>query len=97
MFQQFLRIVQSGSVQNQFEIAEKMAVSPAMVLQIARELTTRGYLTGSIDECHTPDQVCTGCPIGSSCHTQMNAWVLSEKGQKVVRESKTPIIDNLSI
>ena len=44
MFHQFLQIVRSGAVQSQFEIAEKLNISPEMVVQIARDLTARGYL-----------------------------------------------------
>ena len=82
MFHQFLNIVQNGSVQNQFEIAEKMSISPLMVLQIARELTTRGYLQGSLDECDALELGCSGCPIGGSCKSQFNSWILTDKGKK---------------
>lgn len=84
MFQQFLQIVRQGTVLNQFEIAEKMGVSPALVLQIARELTKRGYLQGNADssECQKPGETCGGCPLGGTCQSLFNSWVLTEKGEK---------------
>ena len=84
MFHQFLKIVHSGSVQSQFEIAEKLTITPAMVLQIARELTARGYLKGGMDNCSTETQVCTGCPAGSACQTSFSIWTLTEKGERMV-------------
>jgi len=87
MFQQFLRIVHSGSVQSQFEIAQKLNVSPDMVLQIVRELTTRGYLQGAatLDDCDPNSKhACTDCPMGSACQSSFNTWSLTEKGEKWV-------------
>jgi hypothetical protein len=84
MFQQFLRIVHSGSVQSHFEIAQKMDVSPDMILQIARDLTVRGYLKGAADECSTASHACTGCAMGGACHSSFSTWSLTEKGEKWV-------------
>jgi hypothetical protein len=82
MLQQFLKIVNNGSVQSQFEIAGKMGISPGMVLQIARELTAHGYLQGSEDEACTSNHTCSGCPMGSTCQTGFTTWALTEKGAK---------------
>ncbi len=87
MLQQFLHIVSQGSVQSQFEIAEKMGISPDMALQVARELTNKGYLKGAVEACDNTQSggSCSGCPMGSSCHINVQSWVLTEKGEKVVR------------
>ena len=45
MFTQFLQIVKQGEMQSHLEIARQMQVTPAMVVEIARELTKRGYLS----------------------------------------------------
>jgi hypothetical protein len=84
MLQQFLKIVHSGSVQSQFEIAQQMAISPDMVLQIARELTIKGYLKGPADNCETEGHACKGCAMGSACNTMVSMWTLTEKGEKNV-------------
>jgi len=85
MFHQFLQIVRSGAVQSQFEIAEKLNISPEMVVQIARDLTARGYLEGAAEECSPVETSgCSGCPAGSACHSSISTWGLTEKGKKAV-------------
>jgi hypothetical protein len=86
MFHQFLLIVKQGTVQSQYEVAQKMGISPDMVLQIARELTNKGYLKGAVENCDSTDSGCKGCALGSSCHVSVNSWVLTEKGENAVRD-----------
>jgi hypothetical protein len=86
MLQQLLQVVHEGKLHNQFEIARKIGVTPALVLQMAQDLTTKGYLKGTVDECRTETQVCSGCPVNHTCQSRVNYWVLTEKGMKVLTE-----------
>ena len=88
MLQQFLELIKNGSVQTQFELADKMHISPDMVLQMARDLTTRGYLQGSVDECNPAQPACTGCPMGSACQSSIRSWGLTEKGERILDRQK---------
>ncbi|MCE1252493.1 MAG: MarR family transcriptional regulator [Anaerolineae bacterium] len=86
MLQQLLFIVSQGSVLSQYEIAEKMGISPDMVLQVARELTNKGYLQNAIEACDNSEGgACSGCTLGSACHINIHSWALTEKGEKAVR------------
>jgi len=44
MLHRFLDTIQAGDVQSLMEIAHKLDISPAMVLQMAKQLTEKGYL-----------------------------------------------------
>jgi hypothetical protein len=88
MFHRFLQIVKNGSVQSQYEIATQLGVSPLMVVQIARELTKRGYLQNAIDDCASDEGGCKGCALGGSCHVNVHSWILTEKGEKAVCEAE---------
>ena len=44
MLHRFLETIQAGEVQSLLEIARTMDISPDMVLQMAKELTDKGYL-----------------------------------------------------
>jgi hypothetical protein len=69
-------------VQSQLDIAQKLNVSPQMVLQIAHELTSRGYLEEVGGDCSTPHTACSGCPAGSVCKGTVKTWLLTEKGKR---------------
>jgi hypothetical protein len=85
MFHQFLKIVKNGDVQSQYEIALKMGVSPTLVLQMAKELTQKGYLQNAIENCVSTESGCQGCALGGSCHINVHSWLLTEKGEKAVQ------------
>ena len=82
MINQFLQIIQAGNVQSQLEIAQKLKISPQMVLQVAEELTRLGYLEAHGGNCDTPKSACAGCPVDSGCGGSYRNWSLTEKGQK---------------
>jgi len=81
MFYEFLKVIQAGEVQSLLEIARTMKVSPNMVLQIAQDLTRRGYLQEVGMDCNTPQTVCTECPANSVCRVPVRHWFLTEKGR----------------
>ena len=84
MFTKFLQIVKSGEIQSQLEIARKMQVSPAMVVEIARELTKKGYLSEYNEACHAQDTNCLSCGVSAACQIIGRTWSLTEKGEKAV-------------
>jgi hypothetical protein len=81
---QFLQIVKNGEMQSHLEIARKMQVSPAMVVEIARELTRRGYLSEYNEACHAQDTNCLSCSTSAACQILGRTWSLTEKGQRAV-------------
>jgi hypothetical protein len=86
MLYQFLQIIQKGDFQSHLDIAKQMAISPLMAVQIARELTRKGYLEEMGGACN-PDPVqpvCTGCGASSACQTAFSLWSLTEKGRQAV-------------
>ena len=90
MFTQFLQIVKQGEMQSHLEIARQMQVTPAMVVEIARELTKRGYLSEYNEACHALDTNCLSCGVSSACQIMGRTWSLTEKGQKAVLPLSTP-------
>ena len=84
MFYQFLEIVQNGHVQSLLEIAQKMSISPDMALQMAIDLTNRGYLEAIGGNCDVPQNACSDCPAGSACQSTVRHWCLTEKGRTAV-------------
>jgi len=97
MFYQFLRLIEKGGFQSQFDLARQMATSPGMVLQMARDLAQRGYLLdtslletslqGACGEGETgaAQPSCSGCAASSACHVPFNLWSLTEKGKQAVQ------------
>lgn len=84
MFHQFLEIVQTGHVQSLLEVAQKMSISPDMVLQIAEDLTNRGYLQEIGGDCDVPQNACSDCPASSACQRIIRHWFLTEKGRTAI-------------
>ena len=82
MLQRFLSIVKHGEIQSHLEIAQKMGVSPLMVLQMAGDLSRRGYLNEFDASCLGQDSTCTSCSVGSACQLMGRTWSLTEKGKK---------------
>jgi hypothetical protein len=88
MFHQFLENVQSGHVQSLLEIAQKMNISQDMVLQIAEDLTNRGYLQEIGGDCNVPQGSCSDCPASSGCQTMTRHWFLTRKGRTAINHSR---------
>lgn len=84
MFYQFLEIVQNGQVQSLLEVAQKMSISPDMVLQIAKDLSNRGYLQEIGGDCNSSQNICSECPAGSACPSITRHWFLTEKGRTAI-------------
>ena len=84
MFYQFLEIVQNGHVQSLLEVAQKMSISPDMVLQMAIDLTNRGYLQAIGGDCDVPQNACSDCSASSACQSIIRHWFLTEKGRAAI-------------
>ena len=84
MLQRFLETIQAGDVQSLLEIARRMDISPDMVLHMAQELTTKGYLQEIGSDCEEPQKGCPDCAINSSCQAIVRHWFLTEKGRNAV-------------
>jgi DNA-binding Lrp family transcriptional regulator len=84
MLHRFLEAIQAGEVQSLLEIARTMDISPDMVLQIAKELTNKGYLQEIGTDCNVPQKGCSDCPANSACQVIVRHWFLTEKGRTAV-------------
>jgi len=89
MLRRFLETIQVGEVQSLMEIAHKMDISPDMVLQIAVELTNKGYLEEIGADCNDPRKGCSDCPVNSDCQVIVRHWFLTEKGRNAVSSTST--------
>jgi predicted ArsR family transcriptional regulator len=87
MLHRFLETIQAGDVQSLQEIAHTMDISPDMVLQMAKELTNKGYLQEIGSDCDMPQKGCPDCPIKNTCQIIVRHWFLTEKGRAVVTHS----------
>ncbi len=85
MMVQFLKIIQKGEIQSQLEIAQQLKVSPEMVVEIARDLTRRGYLSEYNAECYSEDAACNSCSVSNACHVMGRTWSLTEKGTRYLK------------
>lgn len=88
MLHRFLETIQAGEVQSLLEIARTMDISPGMVLQIAQELTNKGYLKEIGTNCNVQQNGCSDCPANSGCQVIMKHWFLTEKGKTAVSNSR---------
>ena len=84
MLHRFLATIQTGEVQSLLEIARKLGISPDMVLQMAKELTNKGYLQEIGADCDDPQKGCPDCPASSACQVIIKHWFLTEKGRAAV-------------
>ena len=84
MLHEFLKAIQQGDVQSVFEIASRLKISPEMVLQMAKDLTKRGYLQEIDANCCPPESGCSDCAARTSCQVIGAHWFLTEKGKKVL-------------
>lgn len=89
MLHRFLETIQAGDVQSLAEIARTMDISPDMVLQMAQELTNKGYLQEIGTNCDEPQKGCPDCPVNSTCQGFVKHWFLTKKGKTVVSSTAT--------
>ena len=83
MLHRFLEKIQAGEVQSLLEIACSLDISPDMVLQMALELTNKGYLQEIGADCQEPQKGCPECPATGTCQGAARHWFLTEKGRSV--------------
>jgi hypothetical protein len=81
MLHEFLKTIRKGEVQSLLQIAHALRISPAMALQMADDLTHRGYLQEMGVDCAMPQVGCSDCPVGSNCRVLPRHWFLTEKGK----------------
>jgi DNA-binding Lrp family transcriptional regulator len=84
MLHRFLETIQAGEVQSLQEIAHMMDISPDMALQMAKEMTNKGYLQEIGSDCEEPQQGCPDCPVNQNCQVIVRHWFLTEKGRSAV-------------
>ena len=85
MLYRFLTALQNGEMHSLLGIARSLGISADMSLQIAKDLTGKGYLLEAGSDCDTPQNACADCPVTSSCHIPMRYWSLTEKGRRAIR------------
>lgn len=84
MFIKFFKIVESGKLQSQIEIARQLAISPEMVNHIEQESIDLGYLKVSDENCTSNQNKCSNCPVNNNCNIILRRLYLTEKGKKVI-------------
>ena len=84
MLHEFLKTIRDGEVQSLLEISHTLRISPTMALQMADDLTRKGYLQEMGVDCDTPQAGCSDCPVGSNCQVLTRHWFLTEKGKAAI-------------
>lgn len=84
MLHQFLKIVQTEKVESLLGIAQSLKISPEMALQIAKDLTSKGYLQETHADCDMQQEACSDCPASKGCQVIVRHWFLTEKGKTAV-------------
>ena len=84
MLHKFLETILYGDVQSLLEISRKMNISQDMVLQMANELTNKGYLQEIGADCDETQKGCSECPVNKGCQAIVRHWFLTEKGRTAV-------------
>jgi DNA-binding Lrp family transcriptional regulator len=97
MLRRFLETLQTGEVQSLLEIARRMDISPDMVLQMAKELTSKGYLQEFGTDCVEPQKGCPDCPVNSTCQVIVKHWFLTEKGRTAISDTRTSTNTGISV
>ena len=88
MLRRFLETIQAGEMQSLQEIARSLGISLAMVLQMAKDLTDKGYLQEIGSDCaEEPQAGCSDCPVSHGCHDVVRHWFLTDKGRAAVASS----------
>lgn len=89
MLHQFLKIVQVEKVESLLGIAQSLKISPEMALQIAKDLTSKGYLQETHADCDMHQEACSDCPASKGCQVIVRHWFLTEKGETAVSSKMT--------
>lgn len=89
MLHRFLDTIQAGEVQSLLEIARSMDISPDMVLRMANDLTSKGYLQEIGLDCAEPQKGCPDCSVNSTCQVVVKHWFLTEKGRAAISDLGT--------
>jgi hypothetical protein len=84
MLHDFLKTIRDGEVQSLLEISRSLRISPTMALQMADDLSRKGYLQEMGVDCGTPQSGCSDCPAGSNCQVMTRHWFLTEKGRAAI-------------
>ena len=84
MLHDFLKMIGAGGVQSLLEISRALRIPPAMAVQMADDLTRRGYLQEMGGDCGTSHAGCSDCSGGSTCQVSRN-WFLTEKGKAALQ------------
>jgi DNA-binding Lrp family transcriptional regulator len=84
MLRRFLETIQAGDVQSLQDMARRLGISLEMVLQIARELTGKGYLQEIGSDCEEHHQGCSDCAANRACQVSVRHWFLTDKGKSAV-------------
>ena len=90
MLHQFLELIWAGDVQSLLELSKKLNISQEMVLQMAKDLTIKGYLQEIGSDCNLQHESCPDCPVNTRCQPAGRHWFLTEKGRTVVGGRTTP-------
>ena len=83
--------MQNGEMHSLLGIAHALGITATMTLQIAMDLTARGYLWEAGADCDTPHNACADCPVTSACHIPTRYWSLTEKGRHALAGMEKPI------
>ena len=86
MLHQFLKIIETEEVESLLEIARSLKISPEMALQIAKDLTSKGYLQEIRANCDMQQEACSDCPVSKGCQVIVRHWFLTEKGETAVSD-----------
>ena len=84
MLRRFLETIQAGDVQSLQDIARRLGISLGMVLQIAKDLTEKGYLQEIGSDCAEPQKGCSDCAASHACQVTVRHWFLTDKGRSAV-------------
>ncbi len=80
MLQELLALIARGNQRTPRDLASAMGISPALVEQMALQLTNLGYLE-EITHCAAS---CEGCEAAGACllTARQKVWVLTERGRR---------------
>lgn len=88
MLQHFLQVINDQEAGNLTDLARRMQISPGMTLQIADDLSKKGYLEEISLDCEQPQQTpCADCGVRNMCKSINRYWILTPKGKKAISEN----------
>lgn len=80
MLKQILKVMATGEVQTQTDLAAVLDVPEPLLSQMIVQLSSQGYLT----QAAMCSDGCDGCALHMSCDPDrgLRIWTLTEKGQR---------------